>query len=1498
LEIREAGLLSWGFFNVTQRAEGLDAELDTMFANRDAELHSLWQRAHDEGITVSKLLENLEQRKLIFRFDDRYRTRFAETVRLLFLLRQRFTDDDWDTAQRLVGDLKLDLRRRRFPRRDIAPDDVLDRLPFVSGLERSAVEALLGDEGEMIRLSRFQADAVVRQITALREENDSAIVISAGTGAGKTKAFYVPALAHVANTLAERRFIQIMALYPRVELLKDQLAETYAEARKLDGLLLDAGKRPITIGAYYGDVPRSAAALLKYGGAENWRWSREHEGWICPYFSCPACKEPMVWRKQDVETEANKEDGRYARLHCMDLACGSEVGSDRLMLTRRQMLEAPPDVLFTTTEMLNRRLSNGEEWPLFGIGVEYPPRLLLMDEIHLSEGFHGAHIAHLLRRWRFGRGMRSGQSLCIVGLSATLTGAQAFFSRLTNIPAHRVSTITPDAEDLIERSLEYNLAIRDNPVAGAALLSTSVRVVQLLARILDPLDRQVSEGAYGQRVFAFSDKLDVVNRWHHIALEVENPAEPYSRLLFVDRNRYTDLEQKARSDYGQNWWMPAQLGHELSEALQIDLTSSQYRGVDSRANLVIATSTLEVGFNDPTVGAIVQHRAPFSRASFLQRKGRAGRQTVMRPWMVLVSSAYGYDRWAFQHAETLFDPLLPPIELPLENVYVRKIQATYALIDWLTYILHSEGCLANVWGLLTNDESHRDGTLAPLRTRLTEILHNILRDPSSLEAHIRQALALDDDFALATILWGEPRSLMLDAIPTLLRQLETSWQVIEKDADALTLIPWADQPSATPTPEFLPSALFSDLNLFEVLVRVPVRETGAAVRSQESLGLVLAMNEFAPGRVNKRFARKDDRFEAHWIPVPSHPDQNVLAIESLDILAEGLGHVTLDGIGVELFRPQVFNLRRTPYAIDPSSYARFRWQSRFDPHSRYENSVGLTLNLVSGALAQFCGPVHVFTQANHAWVDVTRAATAVDVSLRYREGGRIHASYPFTANDKPAGLGFIVTVDGLRFDYRPLDTNGLRNNGAWCTLYRDLAPRYFLHLLQRDPRLCALNLSSREIEWLWQLETSMLVKLAVETHCSLGEAAAIVSQNRLTYAPAALDILFENRGQDDIDERGGSGYLRSKIVELLYQPAIDAALTEHAVVLWDDRHDGLNAWLEGVYASSLGATLFAAILAFVPDVNGDDLHLDVTPDALWVTELTGGGIGLVTRIADAMARFPARFDRVWLHTLRTCHRADLASRLFTVSDLITSGNPHLQQAFAALRERRDLPRLEQTRLELTRVLETQGIPAGRSLSIAINSRFLRPNSSADSDLLIARLARLWREEQARLGCNIDLRVFAVAAASVREMRDEIQRVLERVGELTLTDAQIHNLLQSLLWLTCSDSCPDCVEKAHLFQAGEPPSRMLILALVEEHSPVVRYGNADWMYIVEAALQAGTPARIVCDQESLAACKAALILLLGTPLDVGYQSFYPALDAVERTGRDWQFTLVIRELAEA
>ena len=83
----------------------------------------------------------------------------------------------------------------------------------------------------------------------------SGTIISAGTGSGKTFAFYIPAMTIVAGLIDESSWTRVLVNYPRKELLKDQFSEAYTLARKLDAILEVQGKRKIRIGALFGDTP-------------------------------------------------------------------------------------------------------------------------------------------------------------------------------------------------------------------------------------------------------------------------------------------------------------------------------------------------------------------------------------------------------------------------------------------------------------------------------------------------------------------------------------------------------------------------------------------------------------------------------------------------------------------------------------------------------------------------------------------------------------------------------------------------------------------------------------------------------------------------------------------------------------------------------------------------------------------------------------------------------------------------------------------------------------------------------------------------------------------------------------------------------------------------------------------------------------------------------------------------------------------------------------------
>ena len=154
------------------------------------------------------------------------------------------------------------------------------------------------------------------------------------------------------------------------------------------------------------------------------------------------------------------------------------------MLTRDKLKESPPDILFTTVEMMNQRLADSEMRHVFGIGPGAigAPRLVLLDEVHIYGDTYGAQVAFLLRRWRHLTKYQSS----FVGLSATLASGVAFFSKLTGLDESVVAEISPRSDDLISEGAEYLLALRGDPVSRSSLLSTSIQAALLASRILDP----------------------------------------------------------------------------------------------------------------------------------------------------------------------------------------------------------------------------------------------------------------------------------------------------------------------------------------------------------------------------------------------------------------------------------------------------------------------------------------------------------------------------------------------------------------------------------------------------------------------------------------------------------------------------------------------------------------------------------------------------------------------------------------------------------------------------------------------------------------------------------------------------------------------------------------------------------------------------------------------------------------------------------------------------
>ena len=180
LERDEARLLGWalvdGFFSQEELEDRAEAFLEKANA---------WSTFN----SASDLMTEMQVRGLLFSWvvngmERRYRTRMAETVRLIAGMKQLFPKHlkrpgEWQAAPSLVSDFRFLNRPRQYPQRDQSPSDWLptwsNSSPSLSPLQVEVMSTLLRKpDGQFIDLGGFQVRATTRILQEVHSDKISA----------------------------------------------------------------------------------------------------------------------------------------------------------------------------------------------------------------------------------------------------------------------------------------------------------------------------------------------------------------------------------------------------------------------------------------------------------------------------------------------------------------------------------------------------------------------------------------------------------------------------------------------------------------------------------------------------------------------------------------------------------------------------------------------------------------------------------------------------------------------------------------------------------------------------------------------------------------------------------------------------------------------------------------------------------------------------------------------------------------------------------------------------------------------------------------------------------------------------------------------------------------------------------------------------------------------------------------------------------------------------
>lgn len=390
----------------------------------------------------------------------------------------------------------------------------------------------------------FQADATFRlrehQAEALRVSlapSDAAerhVVVTSGTGSGKTESFLLPIFARLLQESLEsgaepelRRWwdqdapagawrsarppggrtpaMRAMILYPTNALVEDQISRLRRAVslapRQGGGPALYFGRYTgATIGA--GELPTKMSDKRVVDVAHQLRlMERERDG----------------LRSDDPEIA-----GQFAEPR------------DGELLARWDMIVTPPDVLVTNTSMLNVMLMRQRETQLFGAtsawleADESRVFTLVVDELHGYRGTQGSEVALVVRNLlrRLGLTGDSRQLRCI-GTSASLDGDQGreyleqFFGASRN--AFHVTAGTPEPIPEIDlETVDIDRAPRIDQVLAAAcrdgngMRATPISVVRRRLLLGDGADAEDSMRSVLRRVAEQGDKPGLISfRSHH-----------------------------------------------------------------------------------------------------------------------------------------------------------------------------------------------------------------------------------------------------------------------------------------------------------------------------------------------------------------------------------------------------------------------------------------------------------------------------------------------------------------------------------------------------------------------------------------------------------------------------------------------------------------------------------------------------------------------------------------------------------------------------------------------------------------------------------------------------------------------------------------------------------------------------------------------------------------------------------------------------------------------
>ena len=299
------------------------------------------------------------------------------------------------------------------------------------------------------------------------------IVVTTGTGSGKTEAFLLPVMARLAEEAADRpdhfaeRAVRALLLYPMNALVNDQLGRlrTLIGDESVRAWFKNAAGRPAKFGRYTGrtlypghrsgkrDQDRLKSLSFYLDLEDGARNGDEAKANLLDTLKrrgrWPSKPDSTLGANDGLRSWYGSKSQRWEDANKNPLRA-IEHGDDAELLTRHEMQSACPDLLVTNYSMLEYMLLRPIERSIFDETRDFyrshPDEkfIFVLDEAHLYRGANGTEVAYLIRRFldRLDLPLSRVVFICTSASFSRAEAAKTFASQLTGLEPSAFTVLT------------------------------------------------------------------------------------------------------------------------------------------------------------------------------------------------------------------------------------------------------------------------------------------------------------------------------------------------------------------------------------------------------------------------------------------------------------------------------------------------------------------------------------------------------------------------------------------------------------------------------------------------------------------------------------------------------------------------------------------------------------------------------------------------------------------------------------------------------------------------------------------------------------------------------------------------------------------------------------------------------------------------------------------------------------------------------------------------